>query len=90
VVIEQGIEFFEKFDIQNKDINMDNKFEILNEILDLFLTEYHYIPPVSSEKLSRVILMLELDPKQYVHEQIYYKTSNMCTKMSIKVKLKVK
>jgi hypothetical protein len=40
--------------------------------------------------LSRVILMLELDPKQYVHEQIYYKTSNMCTKMSIKVKLKVK
>jgi hypothetical protein len=28
---------------------MDNKFEILNEILDLFLTEYHYIPPVSSE-----------------------------------------
>jgi hypothetical protein len=23
--------------------------EILNEILDLFLTEYHYIPPVSSE-----------------------------------------
>ena len=23
---------------------MDNKFEILNEILDLFLTEYHYIP----------------------------------------------
>ena len=28
---------------------MDNKFEILNEILDLFLTEYHYIPPVFSE-----------------------------------------
>ena len=44
VVIEQGIEFFEKFDTQKKDINMDNKFEILNEILDLFLTEYHYIP----------------------------------------------
>jgi hypothetical protein len=46
VVIEQGVSFFEKFDIQNKDINMDIKFEILNEILDLFLTEYHYIPPV--------------------------------------------
>ena len=49
VVIEQGIEFFEKFDIQKKDINMDNKFEIMNEILNLFLTEYHYIPPVFSE-----------------------------------------
>lgn len=46
VLIEQGIDFFEKFDIQNKDINMNNKFEILNEILDLFLTEYHYIPHV--------------------------------------------
>jgi hypothetical protein len=28
---------------------MDIKFEILKEILDLFLTEYHYIPPVFSE-----------------------------------------
>ena len=44
----------------------------------------------TSNQLSRVILMLELDQKQYVHEQIYYKTSNMCTKMFIKVKLKVK
>ena len=44
----------------------------------------------TSNQLSRVILMLELDQKQYAHEKIYYKTSNMCTKMSIHVKLKVK